>query len=525
MSSRTDPPARSPAGDAEPTSGPGSKPGRASAREPEHIVIAGGSMAGLAAAVALHSPARRITVLEREALPECDSPLEAFERWERRGAPQTRHSHAFLARLNNLIAERVPELHASLLAHGAEPLRFVDMAREVFGEAALLPEDDEIELLGCRRITFDWVLRRHVQTLEHVDLRSGARVAGLVGERDGDGRLRVRGVRLHESAGGAEIPADLVIDAMGRNSPLKHWLEELDAPPMEEESESCGIFYCSRFYRIHPDAERPPMEGPIGGDLGYMKYAIFQGDSDIFSVTLAASPRDDDLRRVRDADVFQTVASHLPPTRSWVDPAVSTPITDVYVYANLKNTRRHFLADGEPRALGVYPIGDALLHANPIAGRGCTIGWLSAYLLADAWEAAGGDLLGFARRLDADLEREIVPAWRTLRDQDRATAEMNAEEKRGEDPFAFERDDGTIDPKAYMRSLMRDGLVPALEEDIVVLRAFMRVFNLLSAPNDLMADPDLFGRVLAVWNRRDERERKQRGPGRKELVALLGQAA
>ena len=29
---------------------------------------------------------------------------------------------------------------------------------------------------------------------------------------------------------------------------------------MAQESESCGIFYCSRFYRILPDVERPPME-------------------------------------------------------------------------------------------------------------------------------------------------------------------------------------------------------------------------------------------------------------------------
>lgn len=517
MSSKTRPSTRHPARDGAARSQPRAKP--------ERIVIIGGSMAGLAAAVALHSPARRITVLEREALPDCDSPLEAFERWDRRGAPQTRHSHAFLARLNNLIAERVPALHAALLEHGAERLRFVDMAREVFGEDALVPEDEEIELLGCRRITFDWVLRRYVQGLEHVELRDGVRVAGLIGEAGEDGRVHVRGVRLHASAGGGEIDADLVVDASGRGSPLKRWLAELGAPSMREDSESCGIFYCSRFYRILPEAKRPPMEGPIGGDLGYMKYAIFQGDSDIFSVTLAASPEDDDLRRVRDPEVFDTVTRHLPPTRRWVDPAVSTPITDVYVYANLKNTRRHFVEDGEPRALGVYPIGDALLHGNPIAGRGCTIGWLQAYLLAEAWEATPNDPLAFARRLDEDIEREIVPTWTTLRDQDRANAETSAETERGGDPFAFQRADGTIDPKAYMRSLLRDGLVPALEEDIVVLRAFMRVFNLLAAPNDLMASPDLFGRVLAVWNRRAERERKQRGPGRSELVALLGRAA
>ena len=47
----------------------------------------------------------------------------------------------------------------------------------------------------------------------------------------------------------------------------------------------CGIVYLSRFYRLRPGCQAPPQEGPIGGDLGYLKYAIFLGDNDTFSVT------------------------------------------------------------------------------------------------------------------------------------------------------------------------------------------------------------------------------------------------
>jgi len=329
----------------------------------EHILILGGSMTGLAAAIALRAPGRRITVVDRESLPECASPLEAFERWDRRGAPQTRHSHAFLARLHNLIAERVPDLYASLLEHGAETIDFADIVRENWGSDIVCDEDDEIRLLACRRITFDWVLQQYVDTLDGIDRRRGVHVAGLLTEPADEGRKRGTGVALHADSGGGVIEADLVIDAMGRNSRLERWLEDAGAAPMTKESEPCGIFYCSRFYRIKPGAKRPAQGGPIAGDLGFMKYAIFQGDSDIFSVTLAASPDDDALRRFRDADVFHTVASHLPSTKAWLEPSASEPITDVSVYANLRNTRRHFVEDGEPRAVVLFPIGDALLHA------------------------------------------------------------------------------------------------------------------------------------------------------------------
>ena len=92
------------------------------------------------------------------------------------------------------------------------------------------------------------------------------------------------------------------------------------------------------------------------------------------------------------------------------------------------------------------------------------------------------------------------------------------------DPFDFQRDDGSVDPADYMRSMLRDGLVPALREDLHVLRAFMRVFNLLEQPRDLLADPKLLGRIMAIWQQRDRRERVSFGPERTQMVQHLTNA-
>ena len=56
-----------------------------------------------------------------------------------------------------------------------------------------------------------------------------------------------------------------------------------------------------------------------------------------------------------------------------------------------------------------------------------------------------------------------------------------------------------------MRGVFRDGLLPALRRDPVVLRAFFRSLNLLTAPNAMVKDPDVGARVLAVWQDRDNR--------------------
>ena len=64
-------------------------------------------------------------MLERDATPLPADPDAAFA-WDRRGAPQVRHSHAFLARLRNLLRDRHPDVLRQLLDAGATELRFMD---------------------------------------------------------------------------------------------------------------------------------------------------------------------------------------------------------------------------------------------------------------------------------------------------------------------------------------------------------------------------------------------------------------
>ena len=489
-----------------------------------HIVVIGGSIAGLASALALAGGGRRVTLLEKDPAPLPATPLEAFESWQRPGSPQTRHAHAFLARLRNLLRERAPELLAELLAAGAEELRFENGLPPGLRGTPVLPEDDAFTLLACRRTTFEWALRRHVVTKELAELRDGVEVTGLLG--DAGARPSVRGVKLRERDGRAnELAADLVVDASGRRSKLPAWLAELGAPPLRSESAPCGIFYSSRFYRLRDGAAAPPIQGPIAADLGYLKFAIFPGDSRIFSVTLAASPDDEALRALMRDEAFAAAAAALPTVRDWVDPAVSTPISDVHTLASLRGTRRFFVERGEPVALGVAAVGDALIHTNPIVGRGCSLAFVGAWLLADALREHSGDARGFALALDAAVAREIVPWYEAQRAQDADAIRALELERAGVDPFQHQKPDGTVDPQAYIRAVVRDGLIPALGEDVVVLRAFLRMFNLLAPPQAIFSDPDVFGRILASFARRGSRPPRELGPSRDALLAQLERVA
>jgi 2-polyprenyl-6-methoxyphenol hydroxylase-like FAD-dependent oxidoreductase len=493
------------------------------------VLVIGGGVAGLAAALSLSRAGHAVRIVERDATPLPASPVEAFDHWERSGAPQVWHSHAFLARLRNGLLQRAPDVMQALWSHGAYDLRFHDYLPPTLPAVEPVPGDEELTLFACRRITFEWVLRRRVLEAPHVEWIGGATVQELIAEPDAaTGLPRVTGARIETHAGVAETAADLVVDASGRRSRLPRWLAALGAKPVPEDEESCGIFYCSRFYRLRPGASVPERQGVVGADLGYMKLGFFPGDGGIFSITLAASLDDDPLRAIVREAPFEAAARALPATRDWIDPARAEPVTPVRAMAKLVNRRRRFVVDGEPVALGVVALGDAAICTNPLYGRGCTLAFVHAWALEDALREHAGDARALALAFDAATRREIEPWYRAARDQDREAREVADREARGirGDAVLSLAPGQAVDPKAFARSVLRDGLLPALRSDVAVVRAFMRVFNLLAAPDQLMRDPDLMSRVLRAWRERDTRPPMEPlGPDRAEMLAVLRRAA
>ena len=172
----------------------------------------------------------------------------------------------------------------------------------------------------------------------------------------------------------------------------------------------------------------------MGADYGFLKVGVFPGDAHSWSVTLAASPDDPPLRALTRPDAFDAVAASLPLTAPWVDRAVAEPLGGVTAMTGLRNTRRLLVEDGVPLALGVAAAGDALIHTNPIVGRGCTLAFVNAYLLADAWSAHASDAHAFALALEAAVEREIVPWYEGLLAQDRDAIRVMELLRDGGDP-------------------------------------------------------------------------------------------
>lgn len=477
----------------------------------------GGGVAGLGSALTLAERGHDVTVVERDETTLPSSPDEAFEHWPRRGAPQVRHSHAFLARLRNLLRDRQPHLLDDLLAAGATELRFTETLPDTLTDRSPMAGDEDLVALACRRTTFEWVLRRDALEARGVRLVQGA-VEGLEGA---DGR--VTGARL---AGGDVLRADWFVDATGRRSPLPAWLSDLGGPPLEEREEDTGIVYSSRFYRLRRDAELPPVVGMNAGDLGYLKFAVFLGDNDTYSITFGVPAEDGELRALLREPGFTAAARTIPALAPWVDPGVADPITGVEVMARLLNRSRRFIVDDRPVVTGLLAVGDAHTCTNPLYGRGCALGFVSAHLLADALDGEGeGGAVGVALAYEAAMRREVHPWYRSAVAQDRQDRSgrgLSVPDDAEGDLTGGAAAAAALDPDS-VRSLLRDGLFPAARTDPVVFRAFLRTFNLLDPPERIMQDGDVLARVLTVWQDRANRpEPEPLGPDREGLLAALG---
>ena len=174
----------------------------------------------------------------------------------------------------------------------------------------------------------------------------------------------VTGVRLDD---GTELLADLVVAANGRRSAVAGWLTNVGARELTETVEDTGIVYASRFYRLRTKVELPPRSGPIGGDLGYIKYGTFVGDNRTFSITLAIPTVDDELRRrLSDPLAFDSAARLLPAAAPWLDGRAEPITPDVHMMAGLLNKWSDCVVEGEPAAIGLALVGDAVLCTNPL---------------------------------------------------------------------------------------------------------------------------------------------------------------
>ncbi len=489
--------------------------------QPSALVI-GAGIAGLCCSLALQRAGFAVELLERDVPPPEGGAEEAFFAWQRRGAAQFRHPHAFLGLLCSLLAEHYPELLDDFFAAGARRVDFADMVPpHLLDQYEPAPGDEKLWVLMCRRATMETVLRRFVERQPKIHITNRAYVTGVRTEPAGSA-LRVTGVELtdrdHNNAK-RWLTGDIYVDTTGRASKFPQWLAAAGAN-IPEEKDDAEIVYYTRHYRLKPGVAEPNRHEhePFAGDLRYMKYGVFPGENGHFALIVCLPLGETELREaIKDGDNFDAVCRQIPGLVPWIAPESATATTDPFGIGDIKAVWRNFVVDDAPQVLDFFAVGDACARTNPLYGRGCSTGSLHAHLLADVL-AEHDDPVERARAFEAATAERIRPIFdASLREDKNGIERANALQQGQE----LDQASGL---KGWFRLAFGDALAAAVQKDIHVFRGMMRTVNLVEKPGAFLEDPRTRRTVFLYMlrgRRRNSQARVQRGPDRRTMLEYI----
>jgi 2-polyprenyl-6-methoxyphenol hydroxylase-like FAD-dependent oxidoreductase len=353
-----------------------------------------------------------VTILERDPAPVPATPLSAWEAWERNGVAQFRQGHFLAPAGSTILKNELPDVHASLVTAGAAQVDFTSLMPPTITDRTPRPHDDRFVTFTARRPVLEQVMASRAHLEPGLDIRRGVTAVGLTTRRY-NGTPHVMGVRL---ASGEQIPADLVVDAMGRRSPLPEWLMNAGAGALHEEAEDSRFTYYTRFFRSR-DGKLPEYQAPVLTPLGTYSLVTYPCDNNTWTVAIYSSSSDQALKRLRDPERWNAVVAACPLHAHWLD---GEPITDILPMGGIIDRYRRPIRDGQPIATGIALLADAWASTNPSQGRGISFGLHHATRLRDIARTHLDNPDKLMSAWDAVTESELTPWYRETVAEDRA---------------------------------------------------------------------------------------------------------
>jgi 2-polyprenyl-6-methoxyphenol hydroxylase-like FAD-dependent oxidoreductase len=468
------------------------------------IVIIGGGICGLGAALLLARDGHDVTVLEHDPEPVPASPHEAWERWERKGVAQFRQPHNFMPGLRLLLEAELPDVQDALGRVGASRFDLVNPLPPMFADRAPRAIDEKLWTLTARRPVGEWVFADAAQRAPGVTVRRGVAAAALLtGPSPATGIPHVVGVRASD---GEEFRAELVVDATGRQSRSPQWLAAIGARGPYEEREDCGFTYYTRYFSGSIPQRRA---GPLM-PLGSISLLTLPGDNDSWSVTIFVATGDQPLKNLRHEEPWMRVIRACPLHAHWLD---GHPITPVLAMSGIADRYRRFVVDGAPIVTGFVAVADAWACTNPSAGRGLTVGFLHALQLRDSFRVCGDDPRALVEEFDRRSEAEIAPWYQAQIAVDRARfAEMEA--------IRAGREVTAPDNQLARRIL---SLLSSIAADPDLFRAALEYIGTITPVQLILERPEVAQRIATVREAMKGMPRPPMpGPTRDQLLQLAG---
>jgi 2-polyprenyl-6-methoxyphenol hydroxylase-like FAD-dependent oxidoreductase len=442
-----------------------------------HAVVLGAGMGGLLSARVLADHFERVTLVERDLLPDEPRP--------RRGLPQARHVHVLLPRGGRIMEDLFPGFLAELTEAGVQFSRdlgsvyFKVNGHRFFHSAeaeGARRGPDEVAMCAPSRPFLESRVLRRVRSLPNVDVLDGWEVAGLMTD---DRITRVTGARIASRAASPVqrgLPADLVVVATGRSSRTGAWLRAMGYAPPQEEVLPIDLKYVTQQVRF-PDGSIDPLTALQVGPTPERPTAVgaCAQEGGTWVVTMAGYAGH---HPPMDRHAWLEFGEQLLPREYAEAFRAAEPVGDLHQHRFGANVRRRFdKLERFPR--GLLATGDALCSFNPIYGQGMTVAGIEALTMGQVLHHGEDDL---AARFFKTVAKPIGEAWRFATGGDLA---MPSEIVPGPRPLPFRA------VNSYL-----DRVMTAAEEDPVMAWRFFDVTG-LDAPAAALFTPDSLRRVAS----------------------------
>ncbi|AOS64502.1 FAD-dependent oxidoreductase [Actinoalloteichus hymeniacidonis] len=434
-----------------------------------HVVVAGGSVSGLLAALVLSRHADRVTVLERDHYPGGPEP--------RSGVPQSRHTHVLLTSGIQALDELLPGVVDELRAADA-PYLSVPADVGVWQAGQWVSRDHPSQpVMSASRPLLEQLVRRRVLAAPRIRVWTSTAVTGLLGRADQVTGVTVRDRGTDQQSERA-IEADLVVDATGRASRFDEWLAGLGGAPVAEETLETGRAYATCVFHADEQHFDRQLRGfyivpEAAQTLGAI---ILPAEGDRWMATLSG-PRGQ--APPTDPAGFVDFARDLPHQAPHTFLRSARPIGKPVGYRHTGNRRRRYDQGRDRR--GLLVVGDAACAFNPVYGQGVSVAAMNATALERL--LTGTRVLPSTHRMQRVILRSSQAAWEiaTGADSHMPGAEGNA---------------ARTGPLDLLLNRYLDRVRDRVPGDPVVCRAFRDVLFLLAPPSSLLTSYQVVRRSL-----------------------------
>ena len=371
-------------------------------------IVGGSGIAGLMAARLASEFFDEVILIDRDNIPELPHTRE--------GVPQGNHFHAILPGGLGIMSKFFPDLESELLAAGALACTTGREFYSYWREGLSYSMDhynpnsfDGPQTFIQTRGLLEHVIRRNVECLDNVSVRYNTVMLDPLTVDN-----RIRGVRASADGRAEDLECDLCIDATGKTPRSIPWLQKLGFGRPAENVINNDFSYTSVFMKPQNwDA----IEG-IGffvvpdptGAFPHRMGGVIKQEQGLWIAFLGGRFADYPPREMQEFAAWARTL-HNPIVADLV--ATAEPVSPLSSFRFPRSVRRQF---GTMQAFpdGLLPLGDAILHFNPIYGQGMSAACrqaLGLHGLLKLRQDAGRDLAGLARDFFPIAHEETRAAW------------------------------------------------------------------------------------------------------------------